>query len=391
MGRRKRSSESGQREIDWEAAQFARLLETPMPNGHGVRGEVLTAVLRGLFSFGRGRPCWPGQCRLAERAAEYVGGRERLSERQTREALSVLEERLGLIASYRAKPVGQVDRRTLTHYVIIWTELAAMRQRANRGATVPASTKGPPATRLDHGGDQAATCAQGEREGAGECPECNNRQDLPVDRQDLPVDPENLPVDPENLPVDPRAHYISARPFGRGKEEEGKETTTTASSSVPMRSTGRKDGTERETEWVAVAAELRAAGVGTAEQRTEELRRRGMTAETALLRVRELIRIAEPNARRFRAGVGAALGYRLRTGDWPCAVDEDVQRVIADEDSRAAREERSRYERLVSHAYRQVRANTPRGQYVDEEAVVMTAVQLGVPRAAAASVRRGET
>jgi hypothetical protein len=156
-----------QRHIDWQDATYRKLIaEVPFPaNIPRVGVDTLRAVLKAIYDVDSGRPCWPGQAKLADMAG--------CCERTLREALAVLEHRLGLIVSYRAKPKGSTTRQTLMHYIIVWTELDIRRQLGNRP--------------------------------------------LPVDTDPLPVDTDPLPVDilPDNI-------LARAQRNGEGKEE-GKE------------------------------------------------------------------------------------------------------------------------------------------------------------------------
>lgn len=359
MARKRKQETPGQREIDFQAASFERLLEIQLPGGHGVRPRVLQAVLTALYRFGRGKPCWPGQAKIAAVAGEQLGG-EPLSERQTREALHVLEHVLGLVVSYRAQPPDQGqawDRKTLTHYVIIWTELAAWRQRAS-GATKPASTMGPPATMPDHSGDQAAA-----RGGSADSSPGADRQNLPVDRQ--------------NLPVDVRRHNISARTIGSRKEVEGSNTTTTTFSALRTSVTDQTASAGQD--WEEVEVELYRVGIGIRQQLVDAWRAAGRDPVELVQEVREVSARARANDDgRFRS-VTSAMVWRLRTGVWPCEVDaeEDAKANAA---RRRTEDAARRWSGEMLQAYRAVRSRTPVGVQVDDAAVVEAAVARGVPR-----------
>ncbi len=271
----------------------------PLRGNGTVSAEVMRAVLLAVYAIPgesggtAGSACWAGQRAIAAWAGRRL--RAEIAEDTARRALRALED-LQVLVSYRARPRGAKSRATLNHYVIVWGEIAGLSQQ---GVTKPSPTKATPASK------------PGQAEDLGRVGMDAGPVNCPVDRSNCPVDRSNCPVDRSNCPVDPATRSIPARAPDFLIPTGSRELTSSASQSFPE-------------DWEAVAAELRWVGINTATQRAAECRARGWTAGQALAEIRRLWRIAQGNARRFRSGPAAALGWRLKTGDWPCDVDESA-------------------------------------------------------------------
>jgi hypothetical protein len=331
--------------FDWAKLALQNMIaDVPLPNVPGVKADtmrdVLDAIYRAPPKGEEGRPCWPGHERLAALA--------NCSKGHLRRVLPILQHRLGLIVTYRAKPPESEGRKTMLHYVIVWSELATRINRAQQ------------------------PCA---------------------------LDPDPCALDPDPCALDPAPHYMSARTKRNG-ERNGKELTTTTESSAtrnvvtrPATATmltepsTRTDGAEAE-EWVEVEVVLAAAGIGVRQQLLDQWRSEARDPCEQLTEVREAIAVATHPANRGRLrSIQAALVWRLRTGVWPADVVQDVDAAERRDHAQQARQQADRWDRAVQDAARSVRARTPRGQYVDEQEVIATAVAAGVPRDVAVRLR----
>jgi hypothetical protein len=77
----------------------------------------------------------------------------------------------------------------------------------------------------------------------------------------------------------------------------------------------------------------------------------------------------------------AALVARLQTGTWPAEVALDIERAERRDQADLSRTQRSRWSSALHSAWLDQRRQTPRGELVDDAAVVDIAVtRYGVPR-----------
>jgi hypothetical protein len=317
-----------QKTIDFERINMRRWLESlDLPDVPGVAGETARDVLLAIYDVDAGRPCWPGQ--------ERIAAMSRVGDRQIRRVLAVLRDRFGLLATFRAQPPDAASRKTLTHYVIVWSEVAVL-----------------------------------------------------LNRQPCPVDPVPCPVDPVPCPVDRRADIIYARALRNGTEEENTSSSTCISSATV--STMARSGEEPEEVEEAIAAELRTRGIGNWRSLVECLRRERLLTATLLEEVRDVCRIAfhPANQSRFRSVQGAVV-RRLESGVWPVqGVVHDVDGWSTRDHARRTESDEKRWGSAVHSAWLDVRRDTPRGELVEEAAVVQRAVEVyHVPRDFAARER----